>query len=71
MTFHERVPAGDLTYTPQTSDSPAGPWNADAVLVGTPVNNGDGTETVTYRDSTPLASPNTLRFMRVNVTVAQ
>ena len=71
ITFHERIPAGDLTYTPQTSGSAGGPWNADAVLVGAPVINGDGTETLTYRDSTPLVSPNTLRFMRVNVTVAQ
>jgi uncharacterized delta-60 repeat protein len=71
ITFRERTPPGDLTYTPQTSNSAAGPWTANAVLVGTPVNNGDGTETVTYRDSVPFGSSNSLRFMRVYVTVAQ
>ncbi len=70
ITFRERTPPGDLTYTPQTSNAATGPWTANAVLVGTPVNNGDGTETVTYRDSQPFNSSNPLRFMRVNITVA-
>jgi hypothetical protein len=71
ITYRQRTPLGDLTYTPQTSNSPAGPWTANAVEVGTPVSNGDGTETITYRDSIPLNSANALRVMRVNVTVAQ
>lgn len=70
ITFRERVPAGDVTYTPQTSAAAAGPWTANAVQVGSPVNNGDGTQTVTYRDSTPITAGSPLHFMRVDVTVA-
>ena len=39
-------------------------WAAGAVQVGTPVNNGDGTETVTFRDSM-LFQNAAQRFMRV------
>jgi uncharacterized delta-60 repeat protein len=70
ITFRERAPAGDVTYTPQTSAAAAGPWTANAVQVGSPVSNGDGTQTVTYRDSTPISAGSPLHFMRVDVTVA-
>jgi len=69
ITFRRRNPAGDLTYTPQTAASPAGPWTANAVQVGSAVSNGDGTETVTYRDSTPVSLAAPLRVMRVQVVV--
>jgi uncharacterized delta-60 repeat protein len=66
LTFRRRMPLADLTYTPQTGGAVTGTWNADAVIVGSPVSNGDGTETVTYRDSVPQPS-NAQRFMRVQV----
>lgn len=63
--FRRPVPAIGLSYDVQTADSLTGPWSSNAVPVGLPVANGDGTETVTYRD--PL-SGQTRRFMRVSVT---
>ncbi|MEY4483174.1 MAG: hypothetical protein RL693_626, partial [Verrucomicrobiota bacterium] len=69
LTFKRRVPALDLVYSPKTNATLPGTWNADAVLVGSPVNNGDGTETVTYRDSVPADQAGTTRrFMRLEVT---
>ncbi len=67
LTFRRRLTAPDLTYLPQTAASVSGPWLNTAVAVGTPVDNGDGTETVTYRDSTPLTGANQ-RFLRLSVT---
>jgi uncharacterized delta-60 repeat protein len=67
LTFRRRAPALDLTYSPRTTATLGGSWNADAVLVGAPVINGDGTETVTFRDSVPRTSA-TQRFMRLEVT---
>ncbi len=66
LTCRRLTPAGDLTYTVQNSGDITAPWTATTVLYGTPVNNGDGTETVTYRDSTPLGSSRQ-RFLRLQV----
>lgn len=66
LTFRRRTPALDINYTIKTSASPAGPWASDAVLVGSPVPNGDGTETVTYRSPAPM-SAGSRRFMRLHV----
>ncbi len=70
ITFRERTPVGDLTYTPQASATADFASPTSAVLVGTPANNGDGTQTVVYRDTVPVGAGNPLRFMRVVVTVA-
>ena len=68
LTFRRSPTAGDLTYTPQ-SGAPIGTWNGVPVQVGVPVNNGDGTQTVTFRDSVPTTQPGvTQRFMRLQVT---
>ncbi|CAN5777511.1 hypothetical protein BH11VER1_BH11VER1_22360 [soil metagenome] len=68
LTFKRRLPTLDLLYTPKTNATLPGTWNADAVQVGSPVNNGDGTETVTYRDSVPTNQLGTSRrFMRLDV----
>ena len=69
LTFRRQIAAPELTYTPQTNGTLFGTWAGDAVLVGTPVSNGDGTETVTYRDSVAKIAA-THRFMRVLVTLA-
>ena len=64
-TFRRRTPALDLSYTVQNGGSLTS-WGNTAVMVGSPVNNGDGTETVTYRDNTPISGA-TQRFLRVQV----
>lgn len=71
LTFKRRMPALDLTYSVQTNAGTlnAGDWLGNAVMVGSPTPNGDGTETVTFRDSTAI-SPGLRRFMRVQVVRA-
>lgn len=49
--------------------SPSGSEAADSVLVGSPVVNGDGTETVTYRDTIAFTAASK-RFMRLEVKLA-
>ncbi len=66
LTFLRRVPALDLAYSVKTNGSLTGTWSANAVQVGAPVNNGNGTETVTFRDS--AAASATSRFLRLDVT---
>jgi uncharacterized delta-60 repeat protein len=67
ITFRRRVPVFDLQYLPRTTNALNKTWNTDAVQVGAPVNNGDGTETVTYRDSVPARPPANQRFMKLEV----
>ncbi len=66
LTFRRQLAAPELTYTAQTNASLPGTWQNDAVLVGSPVANGDGTETVTYRDSVAQTAA-TRRFMKLQV----
>jgi hypothetical protein len=68
LTFRRRPTASDLTYIPQTNGPLPGTWTANAVQVGSPVPNADGSETVTFRDSVPLGGES--RFMRLQVTLA-
>jgi hypothetical protein len=68
LTFRRRNPPLDLTYTPVTASSLLGPWTNNTVQVGSAINNGDGTETVTFRDSIPAAPPASQRYLRVNVS---
>lgn len=69
---YRRVPgATDVIYTPQSGAVP-GTWDGVPVLVGSPVSNGDGSETVTYRDSVPVNQAGvTKRFMHLQVTLSQ
>ena len=68
LTFRRRTPALDLTYTPQTNGSlDAGSWLSNAVQVGAPIDHGDGTETVTFRDATPISGADR-RFLQLQVT---
>lgn len=77
LTFRERTggtgtvgldyTAGGLTYRVEAADTPSGPWTSNASLleqVGSAVNNGDGTETVSVRlkQTTPAT---TKKFMRL------
>ncbi len=69
ITFRRRAPALDLAYAVQSTADLAGTptWTPDAVQVGSATPNGDGTETVTYRDAVASdATPR--RFLRVSVT---
>ena len=68
LTFRRQLVAPELTYLPQTSGTLTANWAGDAVLVGNPISNSDGTETVTYRDSVPITSA-AKRFMRLKVSL--
>ncbi|MBC8012311.1 MAG: hypothetical protein H7067_19690, partial [Burkholderiales bacterium] len=59
-------PASGITYTPQSSGDLAD-WTGVPVQVGTAVDNGDGTETVVFRDNLPITG-NAKRFLRVRVS---
>ena len=68
LTFRRRSTLSDLTYLVQTNSGLPGTWlDNDAVLVpGSAVDHGDGTETVTYRDSQPV-SAGPRRFLRLEI----
>lgn len=55
-----------ITYTPQGSGDLA-VWDGAPIQVGAAVDHGDGTETVVFRDTVPLAA-GTRRFLRVSVS---
>ncbi len=61
LSFRRQKKALDLTYRAEFS-SDLLTWTETAIVVGTPVDNGDGTETVTIRS--PIA-PGTKGFMRL------
>jgi hypothetical protein len=64
-TFRRLKNSLDLAYYPQVS-SDLETWIDLYIPVGYPVDNGDGTETVTYRDETPI-SENSRRFFQLKV----
>jgi hypothetical protein len=46
-----------------------GSWILDGALpIGTPINNGDGTETVTERDTAPVTDAAEHRFIRLRIS---
>lgn len=57
-----------LTYAVDCGFEP-GQWTGAGVLVNSPTDNGDGTETVTFRDTVPISGAKS-RFMRVRVESA-
>ncbi len=66
LTYRTQPTATDLTYTPQ-SGADLQTWNGAPVQLGSTVSNGDGTQSLTFRDSVP-ESPGPRRFMRLQVT---
>ena len=61
---------GVLSYTVEYDADLTDPWSIGAVVaVGSPVNNADGTETVTVRLSTPISAADK-QFIRLRVTPA-
>ncbi|MES2476699.1 MAG: Calx-beta domain-containing protein [Verrucomicrobiota bacterium] len=69
LTFRRQINAPEISYIVETNAVLSGAWAANAVQVGSAVPNGDGTETVTFRDTLPLDN-HPERFMRVRVVLA-
>ncbi len=65
LSFRRSLSIQNVTINVDVANSMTG-WGPGAVLLGSPVNNGDGTETLTYRDSA-IYSPTVPRYMRVRV----
>ena len=65
VTFRRRIVSDGVSHEVQASSDLVS-WLPDPVLTGTPLNHGDGTETVTYCDLIPLGSA-PARFMRLRV----
>ncbi|MBX2824359.1 MAG: hypothetical protein KTR33_06490 [Gammaproteobacteria bacterium] len=68
ITFQRRKADLGLIYTVESTDDLSGSWSGGTVMVGTPTDHGDGTETVTYRDSVSTGPAAVKRFLRVTVT---
>jgi hypothetical protein len=69
LSFRRSTSATDLTFSPEINagNLSGGPWTAGGVQVGSPVANGDGTLTFTYRDEVPITSAIPRRYMRLKV----
>ena len=71
LTFTRALGRDDASFAVESATDLSAPaWNA-AVLVGTPVNNGNGTETRTYRYPDAMPAPptgGTKQFLRLKVT---
>lgn len=65
LSFRRLIAPSDVLYTVEASSDLTN-WVNVTSVVGTPVNNLDGTETVTIRDSSPLNS-SSRRFLRLRV----
>lgn len=69
LTFRRRVGSSGLDYIVEaTGDLLNGPWLPEPVQYGVPVDNGDSTETVTFRDIVPIDSAPS-RFLRLHITL--
>jgi|GEM_PF-1506689 len=69
LTFRRRVGSSGMSYIVEaTSDLLNSPWLPQPVQFGVPVDNGDGTETVTFRDIFPTGSVPS-RFLRLRLTL--
>ena len=69
LTFRRRVAPSDVSVIVEaTSDLLHGPWLPEPVPFGTPVDNGDGTETVIFHDIIPTGSVPS-RFLRLRMTL--
>ena len=68
MTFRRQTTALDLIYTVEVSGDLVS-WDPVTTVVGVPVDNGDGTESVTVRDSLKFVD-HQHRFIRLVVTVS-
>ncbi len=69
LTFRRQINAPEISYRVESNSTLAAGWTADAVQVGPATPNGDGTETVVFRDILSLDG-HSERFMRVRITLA-
>jgi|GEM_PF-979742 len=70
LSYRKSTSPTDLVFTTElnTGNLASGVWNAGGVLLGVPVTNGDGTQTITVRDEVPLGPGATHRFMRLRIS---
>ena len=70
FSYHVRLTGSDVTYIPETSTDFSGWQSGPSVIeqIGSPVANGDGTQTVLVRVITP-SSADTKRFIRLRAVV--
>ncbi len=71
LTFIRRLGRDDAIFSVQAASDLTSPTWAAAVLVGTPLSDGNGTETLTYRYPDPMPNPptgGTKQFLRLKVT---
>jgi alpha-L-fucosidase len=67
LTFARRNTAAGITYVVETSRDLSA-WSANAIQLGAPADNGDGTETVTFYDPSSVSPGEQHRFIRLRVT---
>lgn len=65
LVFQRRRAAADVSFTVETSTDCV-TWTNNATLLGTPQDNSDGTESLTYLDAVPASAP--ARYMRLRVS---
>ena len=68
LTFTRQKHAADLTYIVEVGSDVIG-WSGTTVPAGSAIDHGDGTETVTYRDTVAMDAA-TQRFIRVRMILA-
>ncbi len=67
LTYRRLLNAPDIQYFPEASDDLTN-WTPMTIETGSPIPQGDGTESVTVRDSTPAAAL-TRRLVRLRVVI--
>jgi len=69
LTYRRRRDAPNLVYTVQVSHDLVN-WSISTQQVGNPVDNGDGTDSITVRDTQPIGASGR-RFMRLLVDLQE
>lgn len=68
LTYTRVIGRDDVTYLVEGSTAPNGPTWVPAVQVGNIDNNGDGTETLTFRHPEPITPSSAKQFLHLKVT---
>lgn len=71
LSFRRSLSIQSTTFTPEVTAGLGGAWlsgSSNALQVGSAVNNGDGSETLKFRDTTPVSGA-TQRNIRLKVTL--
>lgn len=69
LSYRKAIAPTDLVFIPEVNAGSlaAGSWAPGGVQVGPPVDNGDGTQTITVRDTVPITPEVPSRYMRLRV----